>query len=133
MDVSKKKFRKLSSYLWTRFLEFHFPFFVLLTSSFPLGAKLCWLETNSLFAYNLLAIEIFGYFVFDVNNQRTLTMEQGSEEMVKGDVLMNLREEYKEGLAMGVAKKAELVSTQMGLEAASAEWISQLCKCPSPS
>lgn len=60
-------------------------------------------------------------------------MEEDSEEMDKGDVLMNLREEWKKGLATGVAKKAELVSTQKALEATSTEWISQLCKCSSPS
>lgn len=50
-------------------------------------------------------------------------MEGGSEEEGRGDVLMNLREEHKEGLASSVAKKVELVSTQTGLEAV---WIKQL-------
>lgn len=59
-------------------------------------------------------------------------MQEGSEGIGKGDVLVNLKEEYKEGLAMGVAKKAELVSTQLELEATCAECISQLCECSSP-
>lgn len=59
-------------------------------------------------------------------------MQEVSEEMGEDDVFLNLKGEYKEGLAVGVGKKAEPVPTRMGLAATSAECISQLCECSSP-
>lgn len=71
-----------------------------------------------------------------VTSQRTPSMEEGSEEMGKGDVLMKVREECRAQLMVGVAKKSDLFSMQMGLEVTSAEqisqltqWINKLCKC----